>query len=311
MEIISRARWGARRPNGSGDRRLPATEGWLHHSVTLAPDLVPPFDDDYAAIRALEEIGHARFGAGISYTRLFTPTGLIFEGHGINRIGTHTGGHNTAAAGYCLVGNYDTTLPTAAQLRAVAWCLQHDHAHGWLAAPRLNGGHRDLKSTACPGQYAYARIGDINRLAAGPPITDVEDFMAGITDQDQQTLIWRMEALVRGRATVAGGPLKGEPVVLTTVLASTQQAVAGLTKAVAALAADPDLTVDQVGALVDQAVAEHTPSAEEIATAIDVVQRPLLMDAVRAVLGEDNTDQADAIVDAIVDRLANPNPEGI
>jgi hypothetical protein len=304
MEIISRARWGARRPNGFGPRRLPATEAWEHHSVTLAPDLVPPFDDDYAAIRALEEIGHARFGAGISYTRLFTPAGLIFEGHGIDRIGSHTGGHNTAAVGYCLVGNYDTARPTDAQLRAVAWCLQHDHAHGWLAAPRLNGGHRDLKSTGCPGRYAYERIPDVNRLAAGPPITDLkEDFMAALTEQDQQAFIWRMEALVRGRTTVAGGPTRGEAVVPTAQLA-------GLTVAVAALSKNPDLTVDQVGALVDQAVAEHTPTAEDIATAIDTVQRPRIQEAVRAVLGEDNSEQADAIVDELVSRLANPNPEG-
>lgn len=175
MDIVSRARWGARYANGFGPRPLPATQAWLHHSVTLAPDLVPPFTDDYAAIRELEAIGQARFGGGISYTRLFTPAGLIFEGHGIDRVGSHTANRNTVAVGYCLVGNYDTQHPTPAQIRAVAWCLQHDHRRGWLDAPRLDGGHRDLKATACPGQYGYAAIPGINRLAAGVPITEEED----------------------------------------------------------------------------------------------------------------------------------------
>jgi hypothetical protein len=178
MEIINRARWGARYANGFGTRRLPATQSWLHHSVTIAPDLVPPFDDDYAAIRALEDIGQRRFGGGISYTRLITPAGLIFEGHSIDRVGSHTADRNTVAVGYCLVGNYEVQRPTVAQVRALAWCLQHDHQHGWIDTPRLDGGHRDLKSTACPGGYAYEAIPSVNQLAAGGPIEeeDVKPF---------------------------------------------------------------------------------------------------------------------------------------
>lgn len=170
--LIPRAEWGARYPNGTGSRRLPATEAWLHHSVTIAPDLVQPFDDDYEAIRTLERIGQDRFGAGISYTRCVTPAGLVFEGHSIDRVGTHTQNHNTAAVGYCLVGNYDVADPPQDMLRALAWCLQEDHRRGWLDRPALDGGHQDLKQTACPGGYAYVQIPAINWLAAGPPIVD-------------------------------------------------------------------------------------------------------------------------------------------
>jgi hypothetical protein len=174
FRVIPRSEWGARYDNGSGPRRLPATEAWLHHSVTVAPDPVPPFDDDYVAIRTLESIGESRFGRGISYTRLLTPAGLVFEGHSIDRVGTHTGGRNTVAVGYCLVGNYDATKPTDAQVLALAWCLQEDRRRGWLDRPALDGGHRDLKATACPGKYAYALIGHVNRLAAGPPVGQLQ-----------------------------------------------------------------------------------------------------------------------------------------
>lgn len=172
MPIITRAEWGAEHPNGFGPRKLPATQAWLHHSAGLAPDLVPPFDDDYQAIRDLEAIGEARFGGGISYTRLITPVGLIFEGHSIDRVGSHTANRNTVAVGYCLVGNYTVQAPTAAQLYALAWCIQHDHRNGWLDQPQLDGGHRDLKATQCPGDHAYVAIPNINRLAAGPPLED-------------------------------------------------------------------------------------------------------------------------------------------
>lgn len=180
MPIITRAEWGAVHDNGFGPRKLPATQAWLHHSAGLAPDLLPPFDDDYQAIRDLEAIGEARFGGGISYTRLITPVGLIFEGHSIDRVGSHTANRNTVAVGYCLVGNYTVQAPTAAQLYALAWCIQHDHRNGWLDQPQLDGGHRDLKATQCPGDHAYVAIPNINRLAAGPALEDIT-----MTDLDE------------------------------------------------------------------------------------------------------------------------------
>jgi hypothetical protein len=175
FRLIRRSEWGARHDDGTGWRALPATQAWLHHSVTIAPDLLPPFDDDYAAIRALEQIGEERFGAGISYTRLITPAGLIFEGHSISRIGTHTGGRNRESVGYCLVGNYDAHRVNPRQFLALVWCIQEDYRRSWLDAPKLDGGHRDLKSTACPGRYAYDLIDEVNNLASGPTVADPID----------------------------------------------------------------------------------------------------------------------------------------
>jgi hypothetical protein len=164
--LISRASWGAVEPDGFGTRALPTTEWWLHHSVTVAPDLVPPYTDDDAAIRLLERIGQQRFGGGISYTCLVTPVGRAYVGHSFWRRGAHTQGHNTIGAGICFVGNYETTRPTTAQLDAAAQVLCVAHRAGLSTAHRLNGGHRDTKSTTCPGKYAYAAIAQINARAA-------------------------------------------------------------------------------------------------------------------------------------------------
>lgn len=72
--------------------------------------------------------------------------------------------------------------------------------------------------------------------------------------------------------------------------------------AVAAIANNQDITPEELGAAVDRAVAEHTPTADQIAAA----QLPHIADAVREVLGEDNADQAAAIVDALAERLRPP-----
>ena len=160
--IIPRKEWGARYQGGFYDRPVGNLRRYLHHSVTLAPDLVSPFTDDYAAVRELESIGQSRFKGGISYTFVISPAGLIFEGHGIGRIGSHTAGYNTVAAGICLIGNYEKDKPTTQQLAALDWLLHEGVRRRWWTSPTLTGGHRDTKSTACPGRNAYALIPAVN-----------------------------------------------------------------------------------------------------------------------------------------------------
>ncbi|GAB3458687.1 N-acetylmuramoyl-L-alanine amidase [Actinophytocola sediminis] len=172
LSIISRARWGARYQRGFGPAPLPAQEVWLHHSVTGAPaaDLAL----EAAAMRTLEDIGQQRFGGGISYTFAVMPSGRVYEGHGVDRQGAHTANRNSIARAIVLIGNYDTQPVTGQQITAVAALLQHGHAVGWWRAARLNGGHQQAPGaqTACPGRHAMAVIGQMNQLAAGPPVGD-------------------------------------------------------------------------------------------------------------------------------------------
>lgn len=170
-EIISRSRWEARHRAGFGARSVGALDKWLHHSVTPATSTSASFEEDAQAVRNLESIGQSRFGGGISYTFVVTPSGRIFEGHGISRIGAHTTARNTGSAGICLLGNYETSVPSEAMLDAVAWLLQYGVSAKWWKTRALNGGHRDVKGTACPGKHAYARIGEINAKAAGGAVT--------------------------------------------------------------------------------------------------------------------------------------------
>jgi len=200
--IIPRSEWGARHDNGSGYRKLPATEVWLHHSVTVAPDLIPPFDDDYDAIRTLEQIGEDRFGSGISYTWLITPAGLIFEGHSPDRIGTHTQNHNTVGSAICYVGNYDVSHPTVGQVNGSAWLLQQAKAHNWIKYNQITGGHRDLKSTACPGVLAYQQIPTINALAAGPPIVAAEPVI-----EEDEMIVGQFPLQSEGWVSIPFAPL--------------------------------------------------------------------------------------------------------
>ncbi len=183
--IIPRAEWGARHPDGCAPAQLPASELWLHHSAGIAPDLVPPFTDDYAAVRTLESIGQSRFGCGISYSFVATPAGLIFQGHSVNRQGTHTGGRNNIARAICLTGNYDNIRPSTQQIAAIRWLIAYGHSQGWWTVTRLSGGHQQapLAQTACPGRYGMAAIPLINSTAP------LEDTMTPEQQKDLQSRI--------------------------------------------------------------------------------------------------------------------------
>src|SRR5688500_3349856 len=150
---------------GFGQSNVDDLYVYLHHTVTIAPDLLPPFTDDYAAVRTLESIGQSRFGRGISYHFPITPAGLVFEGLSIDRIGAAIAGYNTPTANIVLVGNYDVAAPPRSMLEAVDGVLRLGVTRGWWKSARLAGGHQDAPGaqTACPGRFAQALIDDINR----------------------------------------------------------------------------------------------------------------------------------------------------
>lgn len=197
MRLISRKQWGARYGDGYGDRPLPASEAWLHHSVTIAPDLKwvdadgdNVDDDEERAMRTIEDIGVQRFGGvyGFPYTFAVMPRGgVVYHGHRVGQMGAHTGGRNDVAIGIVLVGDYEARRPTEAQINAVAWLLRRCVALGWLKTPELTGGHRDVKATACPGQAAYDAIDEINRRAMNPQ----EDDMYTDADRSRDNEIWK------------------------------------------------------------------------------------------------------------------------
>lgn len=166
-DLITRAEWGARYADGFRDRPIPFSEFWLHHSVTIAPDLLPPFDDDYRAIRRLEEIGQSRFGGGISYNQPVTPAGLVFVGVSPHRQGAHTKGHNTEGFAFVAVGDYSRTGLYPNMIEAIARRMVELRREGKALRHTLNGGHRDASgnSTACPGDAAHAQIPTINARA--------------------------------------------------------------------------------------------------------------------------------------------------
>lgn len=119
-------------------------------------------------MRKVEQIGQDRFGAGFSYNLAVFPSGRAYVGCGVSRVGSHTAQRNTRALGVVLMGNYEVNPLGGPALAALVEILRDAKRLGWLESGQFDGGHRDLKQTACPGDYAYQAIPEINRLALSP-----------------------------------------------------------------------------------------------------------------------------------------------
>lgn len=136
---------------------------------------------------------------------------------------------------------------------------------------------------------------------------DMAAFRAAVANPQEDTLQAdeRNAVLSTYQAIYAKGGSQGDQSMIDR-LVEIQRNTRLVPQIVAELTNDPDVTPEQVAAMLDAAVAEHTPTATQIAAAIDVAQRPHIEAAVREALGADNADQADRIVDELVSRLANP-----
>jgi uncharacterized protein with LGFP repeats len=105
-------------------------------------------------------------------------------------IGAHAGGFNTGTFGVSMIGNYDVVNPTQSMVDAITafltWKLSHHGINPRGTTQLTSGGggtakyargvtvtlptifaHRDVGSTACPGRYGYAKLGEIRSRVGG------------------------------------------------------------------------------------------------------------------------------------------------
>lgn len=166
--IIARSVWGAKPASLPGtEMRLPATQVFIHHSVT------EPTLDPYHDMRAIESIGLQRFGQ-FSYSYCVHPKdGLVLEGCGSRR-GAHTAQRNSTSFGICWIGNYDERSPKVQQIDATRWLIDDLQRKGWLVPGADILGHRDVYQTACPGQKLFSMLDIIRHpwIPGGEPVAD-------------------------------------------------------------------------------------------------------------------------------------------
>lgn len=168
--------------------------------------------------RNVEQVGITRFPAtGISYNALAFNSGRLYEGQPLTRRGAHT--VNDFERGSCPVHGGQLRAPSwNNNVNARALCLpqqvddavtdrQVDSAARWAAAQIRAGlasptarwhGHRCVTAKECPGQTAYDRIPELQRLTQHYVRTGLEEGMA-LSDADKEWITETIAAAVANR----------------------------------------------------------------------------------------------------------------
>lgn len=168
MRIVPRHEWGASsRSLPAAEMRLPASQVFIHHSVTA----VTP--DPYLDTRTIEAVGIQRFNQ-FSYSYVIANTGEIMEGCGLKR-GAHTARWNSTSFGICHIGNYDERNPKAQQLDSTRWLISELTRKGVLLPGADILGHHDVAATACPGSKLYDVLDVIRHPWEGTAVSDDEN----------------------------------------------------------------------------------------------------------------------------------------
>jgi uncharacterized protein with LGFP repeats len=225
--VFSRAQWGAdeRLMRWTPQYASTIKAATLHHTAgsnNYTADQVP------AILRSTYTYHAQSLGWGdIGYNVLVDKFGRIWEGRSgglaSTVVGAHAGGFNTSTFGVSMMGNYDVVGTPQPMIDSVAaiigWKFSlygvnpkgtttltsggtDKHAAGARVTLPTVFGHIDTKSTACPGRYGYARLGEIRDKAAAR-MANTKSPIATRYDSDAGLRAW-LGAPVGGEQSAAG-----------------------------------------------------------------------------------------------------------
>ena len=190
--VISRSAWGANeayRYDANGEiwppEYAPVEHVLIHHTETST------FQDPLIAIRSIYYYHAVTRGWGdIGYNYLVDYTGNVYEGRfgGENVVGGHAYQYAEGSSGIGTIGDFSFQDATPEAQTGIVWITSYVArdldplaAKDFKQVPNLPTicAHRDVNSTACPGDYLYADLPTIRQYAAevitggaSPPAND-------------------------------------------------------------------------------------------------------------------------------------------
>jgi hypothetical protein len=143
--VTTVAQWGGTPADASRAKRHVPTRITLHHQG----EAFPPNRDPHEYLRALQSWSRSeKKWIDIPYHYIIDLSGINFAGD------TNTAYDPTGHALIEVVGNYQETLPSQAQLDAVVRTMAM-LAVKYHISPEQIAGHRDFADTECPGKNLY------------------------------------------------------------------------------------------------------------------------------------------------------------
>ena len=111
---------------------------------------------DREIIRRVENYHrNERKWAAIGYHFIIGKDGTVYEGRPATIQGAHVSGNNRHNLGISIMGDFQSKLPTSAQLQSLT-ALTSQQRRRYRVSPGNIYGHRDLGQSVCPGDRLYA-----------------------------------------------------------------------------------------------------------------------------------------------------------
>jgi hypothetical protein len=152
--MIKRTQWGAKPLTAYSQKIAPPvrTTIVIHHSVTAEGKTQGQVE---AILRRIDDQHRGNGWGGIGYNLAVDYDGKIYEARGIDILGAHASGANTKGYGICYIGDGRNGItPKAIEGVKAAIVMLQNHSAKKLKVV----GHKDVNSTACPGDKIYLLV---------------------------------------------------------------------------------------------------------------------------------------------------------
>lgn len=159
VTAYSRSRWEAETPRTAllnpmnGVNRIT-----VHHEGNPRPNNDSTPAQVALSLRNIQSAHFRTMKAGdIGYHYIIDRQGMVWQGRDIRYQGAHTGGNNANNIGIMCLGNFNLQYPTGAQIASLERLTLALSTGYNIPGSRIYG-HRELRSTACPGKHLFEQV---------------------------------------------------------------------------------------------------------------------------------------------------------
>lgn len=163
-EVVPAAAWGATPPARPLAARGPLDHVVVHHSA-FPSARIDGREAEERHVREIERWHRERGFLAIGYHFLVAPSGRVYRGRPLDRMGAHVQGHNRGTVGICLLGDFERERPTAAALASLEFVRTRLVPGGASVPLRGHREHDGHETNACPGRHLLDLVK--RRRAAG------------------------------------------------------------------------------------------------------------------------------------------------
>lgn len=190
VDIKPRSYWGASGTISSG---MSGTRSLAQLSHIVVHHTAGYGSNDVSYMKAVQDYQQSLGWGDIGYHFAIGKSGVIMQGRSVNYVGAHAKQPmNTIALGVTLLGNFEFTMPTSAQVNSLVRLLSF-LCNKYNISPSNIIGHRDVPgpagSTTCPGNRFYNATNALSAIRNKVKSSQTTSLTKNQKDQQVKTFV--------------------------------------------------------------------------------------------------------------------------